>query len=211
MTYSPSVYGSSKLEWRDAPASRIKINESEEQYYNDIINDITHKVPVDPQNQRAVLVVFENMEKLERFRNHEKFSALKERCNLLTESLNASEKKQRIFKATKQGSITLMTATYGRGTDFIVRDKNVIKNNGIHVILTFWPEQLAEFEQIKGRTARQGQLGSFVMVLLQRDLTAFGFDESMLKDGDKLELLETLRNNYLAKKEVEDTKALENI
>ena len=65
------------------------------------------------------------------------------------------------------------------------------------MILTFWPEQIAEFEQIKGRTARQGQIGSFAMVLLDKDLTKFNFKRELMRDGDKLEHLENLRNEFI--------------
>lgn len=74
MTYSPSVYGESKLDWKDAPAKRIKINKTENEYFNDIVNGISQVVPLDNKpRQRAVLVVFENMMKLEAFRDSDQF------------------------------------------------------------------------------------------------------------------------------------------
>lgn len=57
--------------------------------------------------------------------------------------------------------MTLTTRSFGRGTDFICRDESVEKVGGVHVILTFVPEMNSEFIQIQGRTARQGNKGSF--------------------------------------------------
>jgi preprotein translocase subunit SecA len=59
-----------------------------------------------------------------------------------------------------QGQIVLSTPSYGRGTDFICRDKK-LKALGPHVIIAYWPLSESELVQLKGRTARQSQHGSF--------------------------------------------------
>jgi hypothetical protein len=41
--------------------------------------------------------------------------------------------------------ITLSTAVFGRGTDFICRDQIVEEKGGVHIILTFVPMSQAEF------------------------------------------------------------------
>ncbi len=51
------------------------------------------------------------------------------------EDLN--EKEKIVFLATQPGSITLATPSFGRGTDFICRNKEVEANGGLHVILTY--------------------------------------------------------------------------
>jgi preprotein translocase subunit SecA len=61
--------------------------------------------------------------------------------------------------------VSFCTRGYGRGTDFICNDKIVEKEGGVHVILTFYPEDYSELIQIMGRTARQTNEGSFVMVI----------------------------------------------
>ncbi len=78
----------------------------------------------------------------------------KDDCFVLEESLNNIEKENLIKKCTYSGSITLATRKFGRGTDFICRDTNVEANGGVHVIQTFFSEELSEEVQIKGRTAR---------------------------------------------------------
>ncbi len=61
----------------------------------------------------------------------------------------------------------------GRGTDFVCHDETVINNGGIHVIQTFLSEELSEEVQIKGRSARQGDPGSYAMILLDHSLEKF--------------------------------------
>ena len=48
-----------------------------------------------------------------------------------------------------------------------------LANGGVHVLQTFLSEQLSEEIQIKGRTARQGDVGSFSLVLLDKELEKF--------------------------------------
>jgi len=88
----------------------------------------------------------------------------------LTEELPSSEKLQIIKAATFSNRITLITKSFGRGTDFICQDKRVIKQDGVHVLQVFFSTELSEEVQIMGRTARQGDLGSFSMILLDTDL-----------------------------------------
>merc|ERR1712166_544047 len=56
------------------------------------------------------------------------------------------------------------------GLDFICYDKKVQANGGVHVIQAFLADSLSEEIQIKGRTARQAQKGSYQMVMYLEDL-----------------------------------------
>ena len=78
-----------------------------------------------------------------------------------------------IKRTTSCGQITFVTKVFGRGTDFVCRDRNVISNGGVHVIQTFFSEEVAEETQIMGRTARQGKDGSYSLVLLDSDLEKY--------------------------------------
>jgi len=51
------------------------------------------------------------------------------------------------------------------------------KNGGIHVVQTFFCSDLGEEIQIKGRTARQGQEGSFQLILRYADPQRYGITE----------------------------------
>jgi hypothetical protein len=55
----------------------------------------------------------------------------------LTEKDNIDEINIKVNKATHPGIITLTTASFGRGTDFIVRSTEVEKGGGVHNIQTF--------------------------------------------------------------------------
>jgi preprotein translocase subunit SecA len=49
-----------------------------------------------------------------------------------------------VKRASTRGIVSLCTRGYGRGTDFICNDKNVNTEGGVHVILTFKPEDISE-------------------------------------------------------------------
>jgi preprotein translocase subunit SecA len=66
--------------------------------------------------------------------------------------------------------VTLLTRVFGRGLDFVCRDRELLANGGIHVLQTFLSEALSEEYQIMGRAARQGDPGSYSMILLDQDL-----------------------------------------
>jgi superfamily II DNA/RNA helicase len=55
----------------------------------------------------------------------------------------------------------------------VCRDDKVGVQGGVHVIQTFFSKTLSEEVQIKGRTARQGDKGSYSMILLEKDLEYF--------------------------------------
>ena len=80
------------------------------------------------------------------------------------ERLTNDEKKSKVKKASYEGYVVLCTRTFGRGTDFYQSEK-LEEAGGIHVIQTFFTEDFAEEVQIRGRTRRQGNPGSFEMIL----------------------------------------------
>ena len=60
-----------------------------------------------------------------------------------------------------------MTDAFGRGTDFIVLNKEIDKKGGVHVIQTFLSLDESEEVQIKGRTARQNNEGSYEAIICE--------------------------------------------
>jgi preprotein translocase subunit SecA len=83
---------------------------------------------------------------------------------------------ERCIAATK---ITLCTSTYIRGTDFKCRDKELQRNGGVHVVLTFYPRTAADMIQAKGRTCRQNDPGSFQIILYEEYLKDSGMIENI--------------------------------
>ncbi|CAF4122389.1 unnamed protein product [Adineta steineri] len=178
-TYMPSVFGANDLKF--SPRDDIKI-ENENDYFNVIRQEIEDRLCGISSGQRAVLVFFESEKKINDFRDSQAIAASKDHMLSLTEQTSLEEKESRIKSATVSGRITLFTRTFGRGTDFICYDQTVLSNGGTHVIQTFLSEEISEEVQIKGRTARQGNRGSYSMVLLDRDLEKFQIEKSDIAD-----------------------------
>lgn len=127
----------------------------------------------DGRTTRAVLVFFKDEEKLraalECAQPH-----LRGSIALLTADLSDEEKLDRVRQATFAHAITFATAEFGRGTDFICRDNRVLKAGGVHVIQTFVASSLSLAVQIRGRTGRQGQPGSYSLLLVEEELETVG-------------------------------------
>ena len=75
------------------------------------------------------------------------------------------------------GFVILATNLAGRGTDIKLTDE-VEKNGGMHVILSFLPDNQRVEEQALGRTARSGKNGSGI-IIMEKDL-----DELIIKNKD---------------------------
>ncbi|RYE30573.1 MAG: hypothetical protein EOP48_31895, partial [Sphingobacteriales bacterium] len=169
-TYSPSVFGANNFTF----SSKYDVHiENEHDYYNRIATEISNKMRGNDGKKRAVLVFFESVARLEECKESKAFANLRDKIICLTEEANPQEKDSVIKRAPCSGQIAFLTKTFGRGTDFVVNDQDVSTSGGIHVIQTFVSDELSEEVQIKGRTARQGDSGSYSMVLLESSLEKF--------------------------------------
>ncbi|CAF4322129.1 unnamed protein product [Rotaria sp. Silwood2] len=179
-TFIPSVYGVNNLKFIAKDDIMIENNHD---YFNTIKREITDRLVGRSSEKRAVLVIFESKHKLKEFYESEALEPIKELVGCLTEEASLEEKESLIKRATSSGQITLLPKIFGRGCDFLCHDQNVARNGGVHVIQTFLSEEVSEEVQIKGRTARQGDQGSYSMVLLYSDLEKFFIAE---KDIDSV-------------------------
>jgi len=173
-TFAPSVFGANNLRF---DKSRHVLIENKHDYYKAIFKEVERQGRSD-NGLRAVFVFFESVDALTNCLQSAAFNTLRDSIKCLTEEANPQEKNLIIKRATIAGQITFFTNSFGRGTDFIVSDKNVSLNGGVHVIQTFFSEEASEEEQIKGRTARQGESGSFSLIILDESLKKF-FDYSV--------------------------------
>ena len=177
---TPSVFGKNNLRFIEKDDVMI---ENIDDYFNTIKREITDRLEVPHSTgKRAVLVFFESKKKLMEFYHSDALASIRDSVTYLTEKQSLEEKQHRIKNATVSGQITLFTKTFGRGTDFICYDQTVATNGGAHLIQTFLSEEESEEVQIKGRTARQGDRGSYSIILLDRDLEKFHIEKDNIRD-----------------------------
>ncbi|CAF3080331.1 unnamed protein product, partial [Rotaria sp. Silwood2] len=162
-THMPSVFGKSNRNY-NLNSDVIAVNESE--YFMRIRGEID----VMCNANRAILIFFESEEKLMTFYNSTELASIKSEIQIVTEKVSVKDRELFIKRACTVGRVTLLTRTFGRGIDFICRNPQLLANGGIHVLQTFFSEELSEEYQIMGRGARQGDKGSYRMILLDKDL-----------------------------------------
>jgi energy-coupling factor transporter ATP-binding protein EcfA2 len=214
-TYVPSVFGSgeSRFEFKKRIGvgidAGIKI-QKENDYHVMIKNEIECRLGPDARTKRAVLVFFKDIEKLRSFYNSAACASIKHLCHIISEETEGAARVNLIKQATTSGRITLLTRVFGRGVDFVCYDSTVKHSGGMHVIQTFLSTDISEEVQIQGRTARQGDPGSYSMVILDNSLEYFQITNSMLEEEmekDKIyEFLDKMRNRFFSAQYVEDTK-----
>jgi hypothetical protein len=162
-TYTPSVYGDSKLLFRsDGTADDVHVEKDEAQWQRKINEEILAAI----KKGRATLVYFEDEAALNQWKDSEFSSGIKT-LNVITEAVEADGDKMKHYvgAATRSGAVTLLTRVHGRGLDFVCHDEKVEEAGGVLVVQTFLSIDHSEEIQIRGRTARQGKAGQFVLVL----------------------------------------------
>jgi hypothetical protein len=199
-SFMPSVYGKSNFQF-DHAGRGIYIENSLSDYFQRIttdINSLTHTLKGDEQ-PRSVIVFFETNEKLEQYRASTYFKMIVKKPNFLLENIDKEDKTYIIEKAATISQVTISTAIFGRGTDFSCHDSRLEKSGGMHVIQTFLSEERSEELQIQGRTARQGNVGSYELILLSTDLEKFNISKQKLSStafNQRYELLNNARIRY---------------
>jgi uncharacterized protein (DUF1330 family) len=195
-TYIPSVYGQNQRVFRGDHNEDVIIESERGNYINAICNEITARLQGSNGGKRAVLVFFQSKEHLDEFYNSP--SVQRKAMTILSEETRHTQKEAIVQRTATQGAITLLTRAFGRGTDFICYDDQIQQNGGVHVIQTFVSPLVSEEVQIMGRTARQGNKGSFGMVLHATDLEPFGITkqivDSMFNEGKRYTVIAEYRN-----------------
>ena len=193
-TYAPSVYGKKKL--ADFNFEKDLIICSQEDYFKKIAEEI-RKIQNEKKIARPIIVVFESSDKQSRFYNDKTFNNFRDNSAYLNESINAEERDTIITKATRRGQVTLITRSFGRGTNFKLHDDEIAKDEigGTHLIQTFYSNDKAEEIQIIGRVARQGDPGSYSLVLLDEELEKFGLKLNDYKNRNPKEIFQEIHSN----------------
>jgi hypothetical protein len=153
---APSIYGPPRRSFTDVHVV------SRSDWFLRIVQHAQDKVKA----KRAVIIFFDNEMILGEFEKTYRHSFQKYQS--LTET--SSDQNDIVIKATVSGMTSCCTRIFGRGVDFICLDDVTRSQGGVHVIQTFMAKSDAEFTQIQGRTARQGDPGSFELILCAEDL-----------------------------------------
>jgi len=129
---------------------------------------IMHTIKQSQDAGRAVIVFFEDEGRLRKW----ELSAYGAQLNNVQSvtSGNVEYINHYVKVATRSNNVTLFPKVFGRGLDFVCLDKKVNGNGGVHVLQTFLSEEKSEETQIMGRTCRQGDPGSYKMILCLHDL-----------------------------------------
>ncbi len=200
-TFVPSVYGPSQLDFRSDNSQWVLVLDKAN-YFIALANELDRQRRASGVANclRPVIIFFKDEAALDAFLNSAEFKPYKNEANIMKDGSPDGA----IVKATQRGTITLATIEQSRGRDFVLVDKLVIDNNGIHVLDTCLVPK-ADQTQMQGRSARQGQKGSFSMVLFEDDLIKeYGITatdiERKRKKGTLYQYLDDLRSKKFAEK-----------
>jgi len=172
-TVMPSIYGDSKRKFQYKDVD-VVVEFDLQRYHQSIMKEI-----IDERNKnRAILVFFETEKKIDDFIASSYGGQLQD-ITIVTEKIENIP--FYVDKATESKKVTFFPKVFGRGLDFVSREKQVNDAGGVHVIQTFYSEYQSEEIQIMGRTARQAKEGSFKLILFQGDLEKFDVSEEVLK------------------------------
>ncbi|XP_055538127.1 uncharacterized protein LOC129725842 isoform X2 [Wyeomyia smithii] len=157
----PSFFGCHNLKFNSTLDFMCLPNESE------WIQEISIRSQKMIDARRSVIVFFENdclINTFVRARGH-----MFNRLNILTVETHEEDRTRYVNDAGVSKTCTLATREMGRGVDY-KSSVSVEKNGGIHVIQTFYSLDAKEETQIKGRTARKDNRGSYELVVCLSDL-----------------------------------------
>lgn len=174
----PSVYGEKNLTFREN--EHVSVIKSEDEFNNAIGREVAKAI-----DGRPVLVFFETESKLDAWQQSIYGSRVPAGTMQCIKSDSLVNMDVNIRKATHAGQVTLLSREHGRGLDFNCWDRKVDDLGGLHVVQTFLSEELSEEIQIRGRTARQKNKGSFQILLLAEDLEKFGISQLEIENKEK--------------------------
>jgi hypothetical protein len=117
----------------------------------------------DQNQERAVLVVCENIESADSIDDHLKSSDQTIKVVKYVSSFDESFKEHQ-QQEIGPGQVIIATNLAGRGMDLKL-SKELLNNGGLHLIIGFVPPNARVEAQAEGRTARAGQPGSFQFVI----------------------------------------------
>eukprot|EP01064_Diplonema_japonicum_P028622 TRINITY_DN4428_c0_g2_i4.p1 TRINITY_DN4428_c0_g2~~TRINITY_DN4428_c0_g2_i4.p1 ORF type:complete len:368 (+),score=118.18 TRINITY_DN4428_c0_g2_i4:604-1707(+) len=158
----PSMYGANNLVFKEAV--HVNAEETGDVHFARLMQEVKRELQ---GGKRSVLVLFETEKQVHDYMKRvgvTEDEAFVRKTQKMVEGLTHDEMVSRTRRATTPGELTFATRVYGRGIDFAVTQKEMLYGWGLHVAQTFMGP-MSEHLQIKGRAARQGQPGSFSMLV----------------------------------------------
>ena len=134
-----------------------KLEKTEENWENSIIENINNPI----NNKRVILIICKTINIVNNLRK--KLISTNYPEHLIEKYERNDDPKSKLKECYSPGHIIFATNLAGRGTDIKLTDE-VEKNGGMHVILTFLPDNQRVEEQALGRTARSGKNGSGIII-----------------------------------------------
>ncbi|XP_076283165.1 uncharacterized protein LOC143210305 isoform X1 [Lasioglossum baleicum] len=181
----PSYFGDSKLQFNIH--NDFICETSEEQWLSKIDSHANSKIAAG----RSVLIFFDTDIEIDKFKN--KFCSKYDRLHTLDENTEKQTKQKYINEAGITKTVTLATRGMGRGVDY-KSSVAVEKKGGLHVIQTFLSLDIKEETQIKGRTARKDNKGSYELIICKIHLTNAGLLDGRETDVSYEELSKSRKN-----------------
>ena len=131
--------------------------ETDSKWRNEIISKTLELI----NSGRSVLIIYQYISEVERI--YKKIEGLKKKSNIhkIIKYSRSDKEEERAFldSEIEPRTVIISTNISGRGTDIMI-SKQLNKNNGLHVILTYEPFNERIEKQAFGRAARKGQNGS---------------------------------------------------
>ena len=140
------------------------IIKDKDEYRNKLINEIKNIVFI--QN-RSVLVIFKYIKNVTKMYDLLKNEGINPQ-NIIKYTRNDNNESMFLDKELTKNLIILSTNLSGRGTDIKI-SKELEENNGLHVILTFFPFSERIERQAFGRAGRKGEKGSGQLIIYSQD------------------------------------------
>ena len=168
------------------------------------LKEITLNVMLEIQKERGVWVICETIEQANRISEMLKHKLLSSAVKLYTmNDLNQEKHVENILP----GEVIIATNLAGRGTD--IQTDEIEVSGGLHVILTFMPNNQRVEDQAFGRTSRQGKRGTGMMILNAQsllDYTNTTSKEAMKIERDAMESaqLKEFKDNELKLIQIKD-------
>jgi hypothetical protein len=172
-TEIPSTYKK-----RDLVRKPIEVLDQERDIFFDKICNAARE---NSEEGMAVLVFLQDEQRLQELKKYIKDQGKNITPLELSDSLSKAKREQHIRWSTQSQKITFVTRAYGRGTDFVCHDARAKQFGGVHLIITFYPDDDSENRQLEGRTCRQDDPGSVQKLVWFGDLKRLGSNKPDFK------------------------------